>query len=156
VFPSSGAGGPDRPHTDPRPLSRNGQGEPIDEHPVSPHRLAASIRLPYPPYLWQVIRRSAGIWLLARSAYVVVLMAGVGFFNLLPPSEGIARVIHPGLATRAVLVALAAVLVWWDRRRSHELVLPANLGAWPGWFWTDSLLTALLLDLAIQTFLAAL
>jgi hypothetical protein len=138
------------------PLSGNGQGESIDEHPMSRHSIAASIRLPYPPYLWKVIRRSVGIWLLARSAYVAVLMAGVAFFDLLPPAEGIAQALHPAWATRALLVALAAGLVWWDRRRSHESLLPANLGAWSGWFWTASLLTASVLDIAVQTLLAAL
>ncbi|HEV2121956.1 MAG TPA: hypothetical protein VGW38_04160 [Chloroflexota bacterium] len=123
---------------------------------MSRHCVAASIRLPYPPYLWKVIRRSVGIWLLVRSAYVVVLMVGVALFDLLPLAEGTALVLHPAWATRAVLVALATVLVWWDRRRSHELLLPANLGAWSGWFWTASLLTALVLDVAIQTLLAAL
>lgn len=118
--------------------------------------MAASIRLPYPPYLWKVIRRSVGIWLLVRSVYVVVLMAGVESFDLLPPAEGIVLVLHPTWATRAVLVALAAVLMWWDRRRSHELLLPANLGAWSGWFWTASLLTALVSDVVVQTLLAAL
>lgn len=118
--------------------------------------MTASIRLPYPPYLWKVIRRSVGIWLLARSAYVVVLVTGAAFFGLLPPAEVIALVLHPLWATRAVLVALAAVGVWWDRRRFHELLLPANLGAWPGWFWTASLLTALALDVVVQTLLAAL
>jgi hypothetical protein len=97
-----------------------------------------------------------GIWVLARSADVVVLMAGVVFFGLLPLAEGIAQALHPGWATRAVLVVLAAVVVWWDRRRSHELLLPANLGAWSGWFWTASLLTALVMDMAVQTLLAAL
>jgi len=118
--------------------------------------MVESIRLPYPPYLWKVVRRSAGIWLLVRTAYVVVFMAGVAFFGLLPPAEGIAQVLHPGWATRAVLVVLAAVLVWWDRRRFHELLLPANLGAGSGWFWTASLLTALASDMAVQTLLAAL
>lgn len=116
----------------------------------------AAIRLPYPPYLWRVIRRSVGIWLLVRSAYVVVLMAGAASFDFPPPAEVIAHVLHPTWATRAVLVALVAVLVWWDRRRSHELLLPANLGAWSGWFWTASLLTALVLDMAVQPLLAAL
>jgi hypothetical protein len=115
--------------------------------------LAASIRLPYPPYLWKLIRRSAGIWLLVRSAYAVVLMVGVASFNLLPLAEGIGLVLHPGWAMRGVLVALATGMVWWDRCRSLELLLPANLGAWPGWFWTTSLLSALAMDVAIQTLL---
>lgn len=123
---------------------------------MSLHLTAAAVRLPYPPYLRKVVRRSVWIWLLVRSAYAVVLMAGVASFGLLPPAEGIALVLHPAPATRALLVVLAAVLVWWDRRRSHELLLHANLGAWPGWFWTASLLTALGLDVALQTLLRAL
>lgn len=115
----------------------------------------ASTRLPYPPYLWKVVRRSVGIWLLVRSAYVLVLMAAA-MFGLLPFDEGIAAALHPLGPARVVLVALAAVGVWWDRRRSHELLLPANLGAWPGWFWSASLLTGLVLDVGIQTVLAAL
>jgi hypothetical protein len=117
--------------------------------------MAASIRLPYPPYLWKVIRRSVGIWLLVRIAYAGVVMAAAAF-GLLPPGEGIALALHPLRAARALLVALAAVLVWWDRMRAHELLLPANLGSWPGWFWTGSLLTGLVLDVAIQALLAAL
>ncbi|HEX6371381.1 MAG TPA: hypothetical protein VF006_20860 [Longimicrobium sp.] len=123
---------------------------------MSWYLIATSIRLPYPPYLWKVVRRSVGIWLLVRSAYVVVFMAGAAFLGLLTPAEVIALVLHPPWATRAVLVALAAVAVWWDRRRSHELLLHANLGAWPGWFWTASLLTALVLDVGVQTVLGAL
>lgn len=96
-----------------------------------------------------------GIWVLVRIAYAGA-MAGVGLFGLLPLSEAIAQALHPGRAARAVLVVLAAVLVWWDRRRFHELLLPDNLGAWPGWFWTASLLAALATDLAAQTLLAAL
>jgi hypothetical protein len=117
--------------------------------------MAASLRLPYPPYLRKVVRRSAGMWLLVRIAYVMVLVAGAGLFGL-PPAEVIALALHPVWAGRVVLVALAAFLVWWDRRRSRELLLPANLGAWPGWFWTASLLAALVLDLGVQTLLAAL
>lgn len=116
--------------------------------------MTASLRLPYPPYLWKVIRRSAGIWLLVRSVYAG-LMASMALFGLLPFVEGIALALHPFWATRAMLVATAAVLVWWDRRRSHELLLPTDLGVWPGWFWTASLLTALVLDVVLQALLAA-
>lgn len=123
---------------------------------MSHRSVAAAIRLPYPPYLRKVARRSAGMWLLVRSMYVVVLLFGVGVFDLLPPAEALARVLHPDRATRALLVALATVLVWWDRRRSHELLLPANLGAWSAWFWTASLLAALVSDVAVQAVLAAL
>ena len=138
------------------PSFPDGQGESTDEHPMFRHRVAASIRLPHPPYLWRVVRRSVGMWLLVRTAYVVVLMACVAFLGLLPFAEGIAAALHPAWAARALLVAIAAVLVWWDRRRFHELLLPANLGVWPGWFWTASLLAGLVLDVAVQTLLAAL
>ncbi|WP_420128035.1 hypothetical protein [Longimicrobium sp.] len=123
---------------------------------MSRHPLAASIGLPYPPYLWNVVRRSAGMWLLARIAYVVVFMAGAAFLGALSPAEVIALVLHPLWTMRVVLVVLAAIAVWWDRRRAHELLLHANLGTWPGWFWTASLLTALVLDVVLQAPLAAL
>src|SRR3712207_5484832 len=58
------------------------------------HRVAVSIRLPYPPYLGKVIRRSAGIWLLVRIAYVAVLMAAAAF-RLLPFADGVAAALHP-------------------------------------------------------------
>jgi hypothetical protein len=80
----------------------------------------------------------------------------MALFGLLPHDEGIALALHPLWVSRAILVALAAFLVWWDRRRAHELLLPANLGAWPGWFWTASLLAALVLDAGVQALLAAL
>ena len=127
----------------------------MDEQPMSRHSTAASIGLPYPPYLRKVIRRSAGMWLLVRCAHVVALLVAAASSDLIPPAEGVALALRPGWATRSVLVGLAAVLVWLDRRRSHELLLPANLGAWSGWFWGASLLTALASDIAVQTFLAA-
>lgn len=96
-----------------------------------------------------------GIWLLVRTAYAGVLMAAAAS-GLLTRAEAIALVLHPLWATRVLLAALAAFLVWWDRRRAHELLLPANLGAWPGWFWAASLLTALVLDVVVQALLAAL
>lgn len=117
--------------------------------------MAASLRLPYPPYLRKVIRRSVAMWILVRIAYAFVLMAAV-MFGLLSFADGLAGALHPLWATRVVLVALAAFGVWFDRSRSHELLLPANLGAWPGWFWTASLLTGLVLDVGIQTLLGAL
>lgn len=134
----------------------NGQGEPLDERAMFRDRVAASMRLPYPPYLRQVVRRSVGMWLLVRIAYVFVLMAAMMFLGLLSFAEGTAAALHPGGAARAVLVALTAVLVWWDRKRSHELLLSANLGVWPGWFWAASMLIALVLDVAVQTVLGAL
>lgn|GEM_PF-3205833 len=115
---------------------------------------AASLRLPYPPYLRKVVRSSAGLWILVRIAYVVVLIIAA-FSGLLPLDEAIALVLHPLGMIRALLVAFAGVLVWGDRSRAHELLLPANLGAWPGWFWAASLLTGLVLDVAVQAVLAA-
>lgn len=109
--------------------------------------VAASIRLPYPPYLWKVVRQSALLWVLARLLYSIVLWLA---------TRDLTATLHPSWITRLVLVALAAFLMWWDRRRSHELLLPANLGAWSGWFWSASLLAALVLDMAVQTLLAAL
>lgn len=95
------------------------------------------------------------MWLLVRCAYGFVLMACVMFLGLLTFAEGVALVLRPGWAARAVLVALTAVAVWWDRRRAHELLLHTNLGAWPGWFWGASLLAALVLDVVVQTVIAA-
>lgn len=103
-----------------------------------------SLGLPYPRYLWLVVRQSALVWVLARLLIFVLLwMAG-----------GIVTALHPTLTTRAFLVAITAFLVWWDRRRAHELLLPANLGAWPGWYWVASLFTASTLDLILQTLVA--
>lgn len=128
--------------------------EPI---PLSRHLTAASIRLPYPPYLRTVIRRSVAIWLLVRIAYVISFMAVAAFLRgILSPAEIIALVLHPPWATRLGLVAFAAVLVWWDRKLANELLLPANLGVWPGWYWTASLLSAQVLDVAVQSVIAAL
>jgi hypothetical protein len=121
---------------------------------MSQHNLAASLRLPYPSYLWKVVRRSVVMWLLVRIAYAGVIMAAVAY-GLIPP-EGIAEVLHPVWPTRILLVALTAFFVWWDRRRAHELLLPANLGAWAGWFWTGSLLAALVVDVAVQAVLGLL
>jgi hypothetical protein len=81
------------------------------------------------------------IWLLVRVLIALVLFLA---------SEDASAPLHPGSTTRAFLVAVTALLVWWDRRRSHELILHAELGASPGWFWAASLLTACAMDLALQ------
>lgn len=122
---------------------------------MSHHQVAVSLRLPYPPYLWKVVRRSAVMWLLVRCMYALTLMAALAFLGVLAPAEGIALVLYPPWSTRILLVVITAFLVWWDRMRSHELLLPANLGAWPGWFWVASLLTALVVDIIAQAILAA-
>lgn len=127
-----------------------------EQHQESRRPRAASLRFPYPPYLWTVVRRSVALWVLVRCGYVVVLLIGAASSGLLALAEAIALALHPILATRVVLVALAATLVWWDRWRAHELLLPANLGAWSGWFWIASLLAALSADLVLQTLFAAL
>ena len=113
----------------------------------------AALGLPYPPYLRKVIGRSAGIWLLIRCMYVVLLMVGVSFFNFLPVAEGVASAMHPSGGTRIVVIAVTAFLTWWDRKRFHEVLLYANLGAHPGWFWAASLLTASVLDMLVQALL---
>lgn len=113
------------------------------------------VGLPYPPYLRQVIRRSVWTWVLVRILSIVVIIAAAAFLDFLPPDQVIAAALHPAWAIRIGLVALAAALVWIDRRRFHELLLPANLGVWPGWFWIASLLAAAVLDVAVQTLLAA-
>lgn len=113
------------------------------------------VGLPYPPSLREVIRRSVWMWLLVRILSIAVIVAAAAFLDILPPGEAVAAALHPVWAIRAGLVALAAVLVWIDRTRFHELLLPANLGVWPGWFWIASLLAAGVMDVAVQTLLAA-
>lgn len=110
---------------------------------LTAHRrlVAQSLGFPYPRYLWTVVRQSALVWVLARLL----------FFFILWLAGGISVALHPTLMTRLLLVAVTALLVWWDRRRAHELLLPANLGVWPGWFWAASLFTASMLDLILQT-----
>lgn len=125
----------------------------MPSYPATRHRVVVSIGLPHPPYLRKVIRRSAGMWLLVRFTYIVVLMLGVLFFGLLPFAEGIDSALHPPWVTRTVLVAVTAFLLWWDRRRFRELLFYANLGTHPGWFWAASLLTASVLDIVVQTLL---
>jgi hypothetical protein len=108
---------------------------------------------PYPAYLWTVVRRTALLWLLVRITYAILLMVGVLFFGLLPLPTAISLALHPILATRALLIAVTALLVWWDRRRAHELLLQANVGASPGWFWTTLLFTASMVDVTCQVLL---
>lgn len=108
--------------------------------PARQVRGAGALGLPYPPYLWLVVRQSMVIWLLVR-VLILLLLAAATDVSIAP---------HPGFTTRAFLVVVTALLVWWDRRRSHELILHAELGASPGWFWAASLLTACAMDLAIQ------
>ena len=110
-------------------------------------RLAVqSVGFPYPRYLWTVVCQSALVWVLARLLFFVLLWLVAGLPIALAPT----------LTTRVFLVALTAFLVWWDRRRAHELLLPANLGAWSGWFWAASLFTASLLDLTLQALVGVL
>jgi hypothetical protein len=104
-------------------------------------RSAGALGLPYPPYLWLVVRQSALLWVLARLLISLVL-----FLATMDDSAAL----HPGWITRAFLVLATALLVWWDRRRSHELLLHSVLGASPGWFWAASLLTACAMDAAVQ------
>lgn len=124
--------------------------------PATRHRVVASIGLPHPPYLRKVIRRSAGIWVLVRCMYVVVLMFGGLGLGVLPLAEGAAGALHPGWETRSALVAVTTFLVWWDQKRYGELFFHANLGTHPGWFWTASLVTASLFDIVVQTLIEAL
>jgi hypothetical protein len=103
-----------------------------------------SATFPYPPYLWKVVRQSALLWVLARLTYSVIFWLA---------TDDLAVALHPNWITRIFLIAVAAFLVWWDRKRAHEVLLPANLGAAPEWFWTASLLAALVLDVTLQTLL---
>jgi hypothetical protein len=103
-----------------------------------------AVGLPYPPYLWFVVRQSALLWLLAR-VLILVLFLAVGDVSV---------ALHPGWATHAFLIMVTAFLVWWDRRRSHELLLHAELGAAPGWLWAATLLTACAIDAAVQSLIS--
>jgi hypothetical protein len=99
------------------------------------------VGLPYPPYLWLVVRQSALLWPMARVLIALVLFLAAGDVSV---------ALHPGWTTRAFLVVVTALLVWWDRRRSHEILLHAVPGAAPGWLWGASLLTASALEVAMQ------
>ena len=92
-----------------------------------------ALRLPYPGYLWRLARMSAVMWLVVRVGVVVFLGLGLrmGPAALLQPTYGV-----------------PALLVWIDRKRSHEQLLHANLGASELWFWALSLAVVLLLDFA--------
>jgi hypothetical protein len=80
------------------------------------------------------------MWLLVRLLAMLVLfwVGGVG------PSEAAA---FPSFG-------LPALLVYLDRKRSHELLLHANLAASEGWIWAVSLLAALTLDAVTFALLA--
>jgi hypothetical protein len=99
-----------------------------------------SAGFPYPPYLWLVVRQSALLWALARMLVALVLLKATGDLSV---------ALHPGLSTRVFVVVVTSLLVWWDRRRTHELLLHAVLGASPGWFWIASLLTACVMEAAV-------
>lgn len=105
------------------------------------------MRLPYPPYLWTVVRRSALLWVLVRLMFSFVLLLA---------TKDLTVALHQNWITHIVLVAVVAFLVWLDRKNSHELLLPANLGASSGWFWIASGLTAAVLEMTTQILLAAL
>ena len=109
-------------------------------------RLAATLRLPYPPYLLRVALRGAFMWLVLRALALAVLAARFSLHDGLFPSP------H----TRVLLVALAALLVWLDRRRFRESLFLADLGTPPLWLWLAVLGAAGLLDAALQLLLLAL
>jgi hypothetical protein len=100
-----------------------------------------ALRLPYPGYLLRVIRMSAGMWFLVRLlAFLVVALAT-----------------HLGLtAAIQATYGIPALLVWIDRKRSHELLLHANLGASELWFWGVSLVAVFALDFAANALLLSL
>jgi hypothetical protein len=100
---------------------------------------------PYPGHLRTVVRRTVPIWVLGRPLLLLLL-----FLATRDPAVAL----HPTPATRVVLVGVTSLLVWWDRKRAHELLLQANLGANPGWFWAASLLTATGADVTFQALLA--
>lgn len=117
---------------------------------ITPMSYAHVRKFPYPPLVVRVLRTSAAVWLLARLAYVVVLVVAVYFFGL-PSDEGISAALHPTPLSRGVLVAVTAVLVWLDRRRSHEHLLQANFGVSPLWSATASIVAAGVMDVGVHS-----
>jgi hypothetical protein len=103
--------------------------------------LAHTLRLPYPGYLRIVLWKSAGMWLLTR----MLLFA---FFAIVF-QVGIAAALQPTWG-------LPSLLVWLERKRCHEQLLHANLGASELWFWAVSLLTVFTLDAAATVLLGGL
>lgn len=108
--------------------------------------VAASFGLPHPSYLRTVARNTVLLWVLGRLLVFAVLW----------PTVGLEIALHPNAATRGLLIAVAALLVHWDRVFAHELLLPANLGGSPGWFWAASIGVGWALDLTVQALLVAL
>lgn len=90
---------------------------------------SASLGLPYPGYLWILLRKSVLMWLLVALLLFVLFKTAI-------PSLGV-----------------PALLVWLDRRHAREQLLQWNLGASDIWLWGVPLLTAGVLDLALQLFL---
>jgi len=82
-------------------------------------------------------------------------MMGAVMAEVFAPAEAAAAATHPPVSARVTLVGLTAFLVWFGRMRSRELLLHANLGTRPGWFWGASLLTAALADTVAQALLSA-
>lgn len=117
---------------------------------------ARRLKIPYPPLLLRVIRISVAFWLLARVAYVLVLLVGVLFFELLSVGEGIEAALHPVWPSRVLLVALSSFLVWLHRRTGHEHLLQADFGVASVWFGTASLLSAGAADLTVQALVRSL
>lgn len=111
------------------------------------------LAFPYPRYLWTVVRRGAVIWLLLRLVHLALLLVAAVFFGLLTPAAALADARDPGWTTRAMLVGLTAALVWWDRRRSGELLLQADLATSTLWFWTSSVAASVVLDVTVQALL---
>ncbi len=133
-------------------LPSNAPTHRLAEHRARRAFLAVRLRFPYPPYLREVIGRSVALWVAVRIMYVVVLLVGAAS---MARGEALGFALNPAWPTRMLLVALVASLVWWDRRRSHELLLPANLGTAPAWFVVASLATGAVLDVSVQHVLAA-
>ena len=112
---------------------------------------ARDLRLPYPPLLMRILGISVFLWLLVRLAYVLVLLVSVSFFGFLSFEDGLDAALHPVWPSRALLVALAAALVWLQGRIAHEHLLQANFGVRSVWFFAASLVAAGAADLAVQS-----
>lgn len=108
------------------------------------HRVLRRIGAPYPPYAALVVRDGTVIWIGVRLTFAAAfLVVGLGEVALRPP-----------WTISAALIAMTTGLVWLDRRRRHELLLPANLGTRGIWFVCTSMVGGALLDVVSRVVLA--
>jgi hypothetical protein len=108
------------------------------------------VKTPHPSLLLHTFRASVLVWLLARVAYVLVIMVGADAFGFVAAEQAMAAAMNPVWPSRLLLVAITVVLVHIDRMRAHEPLLQANLGGPGTWFLATSFLAAGMTDLAVQ------